>query len=86
MELKFFLTRPEIGFIIKYSSEARSFLKQHLEHIRGHYEYLVMSFGLMNAPSTFQAIINEILRTTFRIFMSIFFGDTLMYSLDWDIH
>jgi len=26
-----------------------------------HYEYTVMSFGICNAPSTFQATINELL-------------------------
>ena len=30
--------------------------------LSGHYEYLVMPFGLMNAPAVFQAMINDVLR------------------------
>lgn len=39
----------------------------------GHYEYLVMSFGLTNAPSTFQSLINDILKEFLRDCVSIFF-------------
>ena len=39
----------------------------------GRYEFLVMPFGLTNAPSTFQALMNESLRTVLRKFSMVFF-------------
>lgn len=39
----------------------------------GDYKYLVMSFGLCNAPSTFQAIINYIFRPHLRKLILVFF-------------
>lgn len=45
-----------------------------------------MSFRLINAPSTFQALINKVLQNYLRKFILVFFYDILIYYKNWNTY
>ncbi|KAI7795689.1 hypothetical protein IRJ41_003218 [Triplophysa rosa] len=52
----------------------------------GHYEYLVMPFGLANAPSVFQSFINDVFRDLLNRFVIVYIEDILVFSNSYQEH
>ncbi len=53
---------------------------------RGHFEYLVMPFGLSNSPAVFQALVNDVLRDMVDQFIYVYLDDILIFSTSLQEH
>ncbi len=52
----------------------------------GHFEYLVMPFGLKNAPAVFQHFINDVLEEVLGNFAYAYIDDIIIFSPDYKTH
>ncbi|WVZ97495.1 hypothetical protein U9M48_043024 [Paspalum notatum var. saurae] len=75
---------PYIDILFDQLARAKVFSKIDLRY--GLYEYLVMSFGLTNAPAFFMYIMNSVFMNELDKFVVVFIDDILVYSKNEEEH
>ncbi|KAK3518633.1 hypothetical protein QTP70_006071 [Hemibagrus guttatus] len=86
-------TVPSTCYLMQCRPSAESTLSPCLDEwktafhtTRRNYEYLVMPYGLTNAPAVFQAFINEISKDLIGRYIIAYIDDILIYSALYDNH
>lgn len=78
-----FFTKLDLRFVFHQIRMANDYIEAMAFRTSDeHFKFNVMLFSLTNAPSTFQATMNDIFRTHLHKFMLVFFDDILLYNPD----
>ena len=66
--------------------EETSIQKRAFRTDRGHFKFLVMPFGLCNAPATFQRLMNKVFADNIGKFIAVYLDNILVFSRNIDKH
>lgn len=61
-------------------------MKDRIQDSTWHFEYLVVPFGLTNAPVVFQALVNAVVRNFLNIFDCVYLDNIFIYLQEKDQH